>query len=50
MDESGVKLPKDYGMRVPEGIARSGDFDFYYHEGKRYRVIVRFEVREEESC
>lgn len=43
------ELPKDYGMKVPEGIAKSGDSERYYHGGKCYRVTIRFEVTEELS-
>lgn len=42
------ELPRDFGFRVPEGIARSGDSTTWYHEGKQYRVTIRFEVKEEE--
>jgi len=42
------ELPRDFQMRVPEGIARSGDSTTWYHERKPYRVTIRFEVKEEE--
>ena len=42
------ELPRDFGMKVPEGIAKNGDSERWYHGGKIYIVTVRFEVKEEE--
>jgi len=43
------ELPRDFQMRVPEGIARSGDSTTWYHEGKPYRVTIRFDVKLEDD-
>jgi len=34
-------------IKVPEGYARDGDSDIKYIDGKRCRITVRLEVKEE---
>lgn len=44
-----IELPRNFQFRVPEGIVRSGDSTVIYQNGKRYRVVVKFEITEEKD-
>lgn len=47
--KSSFEFMSDCGMiRVPEGIAREGAFEFVTIDGKRYRATVRFDLNSEE--
>lgn len=41
------KAQQDFQFRPPEGIVKHGDFSFFYHDGRRYRVKVVFVLEEQ---